>query len=116
MVETSSVEIETDRCAWVTLGQPLAADVAADDTLDLLFFHNALAAPPESVDPDARIEIWLGDRPIWALRVPIPHEAGLHAIELQPGLAASAGDPTVLHVSNHGQNSYRLTHLKRSPR
>jgi hypothetical protein len=114
-VEDGGVEIRTDACAWVTLGQPLLADVHPTDTLDLLFFHNALAAPPDAIDPAARVELWIGDAPAWELRVPIPHEAGLHALELEPGLSALEGEPVVLHVSNHGQNSYRLTHLQRLP-
>jgi hypothetical protein len=115
-VEDGSIEISTDACPWATVSQPLLDPVLPTDTLDLLFFHNALAAPLDEVDPEARVELHLGGHVVWELRVPIPHEAELHAIELEPGISVPFGQPAVLHVSNHGQNSYRLTHLKRLAR
>ncbi len=112
-VESDSVEVQTDECPWASLGQPLRDFVRADDTLELLFWHSALAAPLEVVDPEARVELHLGEHLVWELRQPIPHEATLFNLELTPGVDVAWGERAVLHVSNHGSNSYRLTHLRR---
>lgn len=113
--EEGSIEVQTELCSWVTLSQPTLGPVFADDRLDLLFFHNALAAPLEEVDPAATIELWLAGEPLWQTVVRMPHAAELHRPELTPGRDLAPGAELLLHIHNHGQNSYRLTHLQRLP-
>ncbi len=108
VIEDEQIEIQTDRCGWVTLQQPALVDVQAEHAVELLLFQGALASLEEGAV--ATIRLRLGSSSFWQTEVPIPAEAELHEV-VDDGFSLSVGDPVLLHVSNHGQNSYRLDHL-----
>ncbi len=107
-IEDEQIEIQTDRCGWVTLQQPALVDVGPEHAVELLLFQGALASLEEGAV--ATLALRLGSSSFWQTEVPIPAEAELHEV-IDEGFSLSAGDPVLLHVSNHGQNSYRLDHL-----
>ena len=111
-MEGEQLEIQTDRCGWVTLEQPALIDLHPGDRLELLLFQNALASVEE--DAVAHLALRLAGDEFWSVGVPIPAEAEVHE-PADSGFELQAGDPVVLHVSNHGQNTYRFDHLWIAP-
>lgn len=109
VVETGVIEIQTDLCPWATLRQPLQADAAAGDALELFAFHGPLAAP----EPAAGVmALTLGGEPIWSVEVPIPWPDGVYLETWTAEEPWAAGEELLLHVHNHGANAWRFAWLR----
>ena len=108
--EDGVLEIETNLCNYASLTQPSLASVEAGDTLDLLVYHSALAAPEPA---EAHISILLGADVIWEANIPIPSISEIYSSTLTAPSAAPAGTPVVIHLHNHGGNAWKVAHLKR---
>jgi hypothetical protein len=107
--ESGSVEIDTNLCSWVSVVADARHDVAAGDPVELLFFHSALVAdePAEAV-----MGVAIAGTELWTTTVPVPSASGFYAPELPSPIDVAEGDPIVLHVHNHGANTYQLGHLR----
>ena len=107
--ESGSIEIDTNLCDWVTLTAPARWAVAADEPVQMLFFHSALAAeaPTEAV-----MAIAFGETEVWSLTSPVPSASAFFTPDLTSPVDVEVGDPLVLHVHNHGANTYQLGHLR----
>jgi len=108
--EDGIFEIETELCAYASLVQGSRSDIAPGDTLSLLVFHSALAAPEPAT---AHAAIVLDGRVLWEEEIPIPAATEIYATEVTAARAVPQGSPIVFHVHNHGANSWKLGHLRR---
>ena len=105
-----SVTIETNACPWASLQQPSLADVEVGDSIDLEFWHfNLTAAEPA----EAEFGVLLDGQLLYSWVSPIPAPAGLVETTISSPVAAPAGAPLVLHLHNHGDNSYNFVDLIR---
>ena len=113
LVEDGLLEIETDDCGYVSARQPTRVDIAPGDALDLLTWHSALAST--TVGSTAHYVITIGDWPLFEITPDIPASAAVYDLQLPVEEAMPAGTDVVLHLHNHGANSWRFAHLKVEP-
>jgi len=113
-VESGALEIDTGVCNFITLQQPLLADVERCDLVRLMFWHLKLYAGPEGAQAYAALKI--GDRTFFERDIPIPPKGALEA-SYTPAwdieAPISKGTPVRLHIQNHGLNSWKLLTLTR---
>jgi hypothetical protein len=103
VIEGEAVEISTDECSYATLVQPLQTEVTACETLRATIAHFPLVSETPAT---AHVVLRAGERTIWEQTIPIPTDAGVHAVEAAGPFPAGA--PLYFHVHNHGANDYYL--------
>jgi hypothetical protein len=105
--ELGGVEIDTGTCGYVVLSQPLLAPIRGRGRVDLLAWHNDLAA----LEPgEAHLLLTLDGAAILDAVVPIPSEADVWS-ETLDAPRAEAGAPVVIHLHNHGANTWNVNAL-----
>ena len=111
-VEGEVLEVETDKCAWVTLTQPALRDVAPGDRVRVRMWHQPLAAEQPG---RAYMGVRLGAETLAEVEPPIPGPPRFYELEHRLNGGAVAGAPVYLHVHNHGVNSYRFGGIELLP-
>ncbi len=104
-VEDDVLEIDTGRCSYVTLQQPLAAAVQTGDVVLLDIVHFDLTAPEPA---EAHLALLLGGQTLWQDEIVIPSPANRIQVELSITQAHAEQTPVYFHLHNHGQNTWRL--------
>ena len=104
----STLEIRTDVCNYLTLQQPSRARIERGDELQILMWHNTLATQ-ESARAYAAIQIC--GHEAWSVEVPIPSPAHSYAATWRAPRTLPAGCPILLHIHNHGANTWRFGEL-----
>jgi len=115
IVEGTTFEVDTGECGYALLEQPLRAPVKAGEAVELVFWHNDLAAVDEA---EAHVVFAVDGAPWFERTVPIPSLATAYSEVIDVPAAADAGVPLVLHLHNHGANTWnvlRITRLAESP-
>ncbi len=107
-VESGVIEVQTDTCPWVTLGQPSLSALEEGELLSLLAWHGTLAAPEPAT---GHMSIWIGDEEIWRIEPEIPSEGVIYDERLTVPSSAPEATLIRLHVHNHGANAWRLGRL-----
>lgn len=102
--EAGTLEIKTELCNWPTLEQPLMADVAASDTLEVIFFFGPLLGEAG----EALVEMHMGGEMLWQKTFAIPSTGGFIIQNVTPPRAFSAGEQVLFHLHNHGANTWNL--------
>ncbi len=105
VTEAGTLEIRTELCDWPTLEQPLLVDVAAADTLEVIFFFGPLIAPEPGA---ALVEMRLGGQVLWQKTFAIPSTGGFVIQNITPPRAFTAGEQVLFHLHNHGANTWNL--------
>lgn len=108
--ELGGVEVDTEICPYAVLQHELLAGFDAGDTLRLNWWHADLVWAEQS---EGHLLLAAGGEVIYERTVAIPADAEAYLEELEPGVAAEAGEPLVLHVHNHGYNTWNLLELSR---
>jgi hypothetical protein len=108
----SSFEVDTGFCNYLTLEQPTLRTVFKGDRLDVRLGHGALVAEQAA---EAHVAVLVGELVLWddAVLIPSPpldHEGFLIAPERVP-----KGTPVVLHLHNHGDNSWQFDEISVGP-
>jgi hypothetical protein len=112
--EQAGLEIDTTRCNFVTLTQPLLRALPAGARIEVEFVHFDLTAPEPA---EARLALLLptdgsgdGGSPIpsWEITVPIPSAAKRVVEVFSTASALDENVPVLFHLQNHGQNTWRL--------
>jgi hypothetical protein len=99
------LELSTDACEWPTVAQPIQHDLFAGDVLEAGALWGALYAEAPAT---ATLGVALGDAVLWEHTVDIPGGSGDTPFTVVLDEDVPAGTPLVLHVHNHGLNSYRF--------
>lgn len=108
--ELGGVEIDTAICDYAVLQHALIEGFSARDTLGLNWWHSDLVAEDPGV---GHVLLTIGDETLYEAEVDIPTGAQAYLLDLEPGFAAQAGDPLILHLHNHGYNTWNLFDLSR---
>lgn len=107
-VESGVIEVQTDTCPWVTLGQPSLSALQAGESISLLAWHGTLAAPEPA---SGHMSLWIGEEEIWRIEPEIPSEGVIYEEQLTAPSSAPEDTLVRLHVHNHGANAWRLGRL-----
>jgi hypothetical protein len=111
--EGDDFEVDTDGCNYYAGAQGALFDVAAGDPIHARMWHFGLL--PDS-DGEAHVALLAGDVVLWQEVVPLEAgvevEADLYEVDFAAPVAIEAGSPLVLHVHNHGSNTWALRDLE----
>ncbi|MCB9526397.1 MAG: hypothetical protein H6702_23880 [Myxococcales bacterium] len=111
-VEGHSLEVDTAACDYVTLVQALPEAIAPCDTLGLDLAHLDLRAPEPA---EAHLAVAVAGEVVWARQIPIPSTQQVYEVRWALPEGAPAGTPVAVHLHNHGENSWYIGDLRRSP-
>lgn len=102
-------EIDTGVCNYASVGQPALTAGIAGETLRVRIWHDDLT----SLDGEAAgyVGIQIGDTIVYEADVPIPAEAGLLSADLALLSAFEVGTDVVVHIHNHGENTWSVVEL-----
>lgn len=107
-VEIESLEINTNYCNYLSLQQPSLVPIHEGHKIQLGFYHFNLTA----LDPGlAHVAVLVDGAPLWEQEIEIPGSAAVYSLEFAAPLSAPAGAQVVLHLHNHGQNTWVLQGL-----
>lgn len=101
--------IETGLCNYISVAQPLRADIRTGDVVTGRLWHFELNAPEDS-EAVARFATLDGEL-LWEVVVPIPSDSALLLPQWTATRDLDAGTPIVFHLRNHGANSWSLIDL-----
>jgi hypothetical protein len=104
-VELDGLEIETTRCNYAVVQQPLRGDLVQGDELRVRVWWQTLASP-EPVD--AHLALFVGEALVWETQVAVPGPAAVHDLLLDSPVSAAAGTKVTFHLHNHGSNTWNL--------
>lgn len=107
-VELDGLEIETTRCNYAALEQPLLADLAQGDRLRVRVWWQTLVSP-EPVE--GHLALFVDGRLAWEERVAVPGPADARELEFASPVSAPAGATVAFHLHNHGSNTWNLNEL-----
>ncbi|MEY3012632.1 MAG: hypothetical protein RIT45_1367 [Pseudomonadota bacterium] len=105
LTEGGMLEIDTDYCNFVTVRTTMQDEIRVGETVRLLFWHLYLFSDPAS---EGVAELRVGGETWWRLETPIPAQEAIHKPKKTADRAIPAGTEILLHVHNHGANSWRL--------
>ena len=105
LVEDDRVEVQTGICHYLSLMQPIRAPVQAGDELGVLLWHQGLDAAEPA---EAHVALLLDGVPVWETTASIPAPATLYEQWVTVDTSAPAGAPLVLHLHNHGDNTWAV--------
>ena len=107
------LDIDTEVCGYVSAVQQTLSDALPGDQLNLLAWHQALA----STDANAQghMALLVDGEPLWDLVVDIPASAEVYDVFFPVAEPIPAGTEVIVHVHNHGGNTWRVAHLKAIP-
>ena len=113
--EYTGLEIDTTGCNYLSLTQPLLLEVSAGEPLSLLAWHQTLISDEDTGLDTAEQGAIYGHMALlidgiiaWEIEVPIPASAGLYEITVDAPADAPRGAPVVLHLHNHGYNTWQF--------
>jgi len=111
--EDTGLEIDTGACNYLARQQPSLVDIAAGDSIAIEAFHETLASVEAG---EAHFAILVGSEVVWEIFVPIPASpevvpATPFTEEIEVDFDAPAGTPVIVHLHNHGFNTWRLLTL-----
>ena len=111
-IEGSTLELDTGPCNYHVVAQPSTTDVTEGDRVIVRAFHDQLYAPEPA---EAHLSLTLDGHVLWDERIAIPSPATPYTVTLDADFDAPAGRPLVLHLHNHGVNTYRLVDVTVEP-
>jgi len=110
IAEAGSLELSTALCDYIALRQASLAELRVGDTIHLEAFHFDLTA---AAPAQAHWAILVGDEVMWTKNPVIPGAAGYFSEDIVVQSDHPVGSPVVIHLHNHGQNTYGLKVLRR---
>jgi len=108
--EGSSLEVDTGLCPYAVLTQPAGADLQPGDVVEVVLWHKDLVADGPA---EAHVLLTVGEVVVYERTVPIPADPTAYTEQVTIDGTAAAGDPVVLHLHNHGANTWNVLSLTR---
>jgi hypothetical protein len=102
------LELDTNECDFITVIAGARYDVAEGDELQLDVSHFDLDAAAPS---KAEVRLWFAECPVWEKSIAIPSAAQVYSERFASPCPIAQGGQVLLHVSNHGQNTYQFRSL-----
>ncbi len=109
-VEGEGIEVDTGACSYGQFVQPSRLDLLAGDVLRLTAWHHDLVAEEPG---QGHLALCLDGQPLWERVVDIPAAAQSYDIELTVDRDLPAGSEVLLHLHNHGANTWTFHGLQR---
>jgi len=109
---STSIDVETGICPYALLEASLPTDLPAGTRLSTQVFHDYLNAPEPA---EGHVVVAVGDVVVADLHVAIPSTPNLHLVDVTLPHAVDAGAPVLVHVHNHGSNSWRILSVEAVP-
>ncbi len=103
------LDLSTQRCAYVTVRQPLQADVPEGAEVSLRIWHFKLTEW-EGIFHLA-YQLGRSGPPEWSLEQEVPADSSLITDTWRASRDYAAGDDLYFHLANHGDNSWSLLEL-----
>ena len=104
-----SLEIDTNFCNYLALSQPSLAPIAAGATVELDFYYFDLTAPEPA---EAHFAMLVDGQILWETTIAIPGKANVHSESFAAPFAAPEGAEVIIHLHNHGQNTWQFDGLR----
>ena len=79
--------------------------VARGQALHVVLLHDLLVFDEPA---EAHVALLIGGDVVWEKKVPIPADPGVFDETFTLDRAAEEGEPVMLHLHNHGYNSWKL--------
>ncbi|TNE87700.1 MAG: hypothetical protein EP330_17655 [Deltaproteobacteria bacterium] len=108
--ELGGVEVDTEICPYAVLQHALLDSFEPGDTLRINWYHSDLVWAEQT---EGHLLLTLDGEVLYERTVPIPADAAAYLEEFEPELGAAEGDPLVLHLHNHGFNTWNMFSLER---
>lgn len=105
VVEGGSLEIDTGACNYLLVEQPLRAAVPAGTPIVVRLWHQVLHAEAPTT---GHLAVAVGDDILLSYTAPIPGPGAIHEHVIAAPRDLPAGEPIVLHLHNHGANTWNL--------
>ncbi|WP_224367688.1 hypothetical protein [Hyalangium versicolor] len=103
--ELDGLEVQTTRCNYATVRQPLLLDLKKGARLRVRVWWQALVSP---APVQGHMALLVGEHQVWEEHIKIPGPADTREVELSSPLAAKAGTLVTFHLHNHGSNTWNL--------
>lgn len=107
-VEYTGIELDTTDCNYFALTQPLPLAVTAGEPLSLLAWHQTLLSDDPAV---GHMAVLIDGVIAWEITVDIPADPGIYETSFEAPADADEGAPVVLHLHNHGYNTWQFNEL-----
>lgn len=107
-LETSKLEVDTNFCNYLAVGQPSLVSLEQGQTVQVIFYHFDLVAPEPAL---AHVAILVDGQVLWEQEIAIPGDANVFQDEFPSPITAERGSEVVFHLHNHGQNTWVLQDL-----
>ncbi|MCH9683776.1 MAG: hypothetical protein K0V04_20255 [Deltaproteobacteria bacterium] len=111
--EAGTFEVETGTCNYASFVQPLEHGIEPGDRLSLTVHHLQLWAPEPA---SAHLALTVGGKKVWEAWPAIPSPEQVIDLEWVSDTRVDATEPVILHLHNHGINSWRLVRFERGDR
>jgi hypothetical protein len=113
-VEGEALELDTNFCNYAALRQPSLVAVDTCTPLRLDLYHFDLLAPEPA---QAHVAMLIDGHVVWEKFIDIPggpmaYKAAVYEEEFISPIAAPVGAEVMLHLHNHGQNTWTLLDFK----
>ena len=99
------LEVSTGTCDYFTASQLTGHALEPGDEVHIELWHLTLTAPEPS---QGHVAVMLGERVLWEQHVQIPNAGGVYGLDWRADQHIPAGTRLLLHLHNHGANSWRL--------
>lgn len=109
--EGGRVEVRTRWCDPADLATTLTSSLSAGTVVDFQLSHDPLLADGGAV----HLAIVVGDEIVWQLERSLPMAAAFFHERVPLALPHAAGERVVVHIHNHGANSYAIHDLRFDP-
>ncbi len=109
-VEAGILEVDTGRCAYVTLKQETRYALQQGDVVEITIYHDALYSDPPA---NAHLALLLDRIQLWQTIIPIPSEPRLFSQRFVVPSHLPVGTRIDFHLRNHGLNHWRLVSIER---
>lgn len=86
--------------------QPLLVDVPVGTAIEVDLWHQALFS--DETDATGHVALAVGEEVVWEIEVPIPFPPTVWREVVTAPRDLRMGEPVVLHIHNHGANSWNL--------
>ncbi len=110
-VEVPFVEVDTGRCDWFSVTQPLPVRGTGRRLRGGLAWDD-LVPPEGEASAEGLAVVFVGDREVFRHTQPIPSPAGFVSIDVDLPRGSRRNTPVVLHLHNHGVNHWRWLPLR----
>lgn len=108
------IEIDTNFCNYAALAQPSLVAIDTCTPLRLELYHFDLLAPEPA---EAHVAMLIDGQVVWEKFIAIPggstpYKAAVYEEDFLSPIAAPAGAEVMLHLHNHGQNTWTLLNFQ----